>query len=126
MISRFSASFTSSKCAEAEARLCESFISAALIRATLSGEIAAVRRAPRQAMDKKTRFILVTTMTSMMVAMVTLIATLLNLGLHPGFLLQWAKAYIVGWPVAAATGYLIMPTARRFSDWVTTHTGGGA
>ena len=76
-------------------------------------------------MDKKTRFILVTTMTAVMVAMVTLIATFLNLGLHAGFLVQWAKAYIVGWPIAAATGYLIMPAARRFTDLVVGHIGGG-
>ena len=77
-------------------------------------------------MSKMTRLVLVTTMTAVMVAMVTLIATLLNLGLHAGFVLQWAKAYIVGWPIAAATGYLIMPSARRFTDWVTAHTGDAA
>jgi hypothetical protein len=74
-------------------------------------------------MDKKTRFVLVTTMTSMMVAMVTLIATWLNLGLHSGFLLQWGKAYIIGWPTAAITGYLIMPMARRFTDCVVARIG---
>ena len=77
-------------------------------------------------MSKMTRLVLVTTMTAVMVAMVTLIATLLNLGLHAGFLLQWAKAYIVGWPVAAATGYLIMPMARRFTDRVVARIGGAA
>ena len=77
-------------------------------------------------MDKKTRLILVTTMTAVMVAMVTLIATLLNLGLRHDFILQWAKAYIVGWPVAAATGYAIMPMARRFTDRVTSRIGGAA
>ena len=40
----------------------------------------------------------------MMVFMVTLVATYLNLGLRPDFVLQWAKAYIVAWPIAAATG----------------------
>jgi hypothetical protein len=75
-------------------------------------------------MDKKTRFILVTTMTSMMVAMVTLIVTLLNLGLRQDFLVQWAKAFIIAWPIAAVTGYLIMPTARRFTDCVVARIGG--
>ena len=64
------------------------------------------------------RFILVTTMTSMMVLMVTLVATFINLGLAANFLLQWAKAYIVSWPIAACTGYLVMPMARRFTDRV--------
>jgi len=66
-------------------------------------------------MDGKARLILVTTMTAMMVLMVTLIATLINIGLRHDFVLQWMKAYVVGWPVAAVTGYLIMPAARRFT-----------
>ena len=67
-------------------------------------------------MEGKARFILVTTMTAMMVLMVTLIATLLNIGLRHDFLLQWAAAYAVGWPVAAVTGYFVMPAARRFTN----------
>jgi uncharacterized protein DUF2798 len=66
-------------------------------------------------MDGKARLILVTTMTAVMVLMVTLIATLINIGLRHDFLLQWIKAYVIGWPVAAVTGYLIMPMARRFT-----------
>ena len=50
--------------------------------------------------------------------MVTLIATWLNLGLRHDFLLQWAKAYIIAWPVAAVTGYAVMPMARRFTSRV--------
>ncbi len=77
-------------------------------------------------MDKKTRFILVTTMTAVMVAMVTLIATWLNIGLTHDFIPKWAKAYIIAWPIAAITGYLVMPPARRFTDWIVTRIGGGA
>jgi hypothetical protein len=54
----------------------------------------------------------------MMVLMVTLIATLVNLGLRHDFLMQWAKSYILGWPVAAVTGYFVMPVARRFTTRV--------
>jgi hypothetical protein len=32
------------------------------------------------------------------------------------FLLQWAKAYVVAWPIAAATAYLVMPMAQRFTN----------
>ena len=64
-------------------------------------------------MDNTARFILAATMSSMMVAMVTLIVTWLNLGLRHDFILQWAKAYIIAWPIAAVTGYLVMPMARR-------------
>jgi hypothetical protein len=66
-------------------------------------------------MTGKARFILVATMTAIMVLMVTLVATLINLGLASDFLIQWAKAYIVSWPVAALTGYLVMPAAHRFT-----------
>lgn len=64
-------------------------------------------------MEGKARVILAALMSSIMVLMVTLIVTLLNLGLPPDFILQWAKAYIIAWPVAATTAYLIMPVARR-------------
>ena len=66
-------------------------------------------------MTRKERFILGATMSSMMVFMVTLVATYLNLGPRPDFVLQWARAYIVAWPVAAGTAYLVMPMARRFT-----------
>jgi len=95
-----------------------------LIRAAVSGEIAADCTAPGQAMDNKARFILAATMSSMMVAMVTLIVTWLNLGLRHDFNLQWAKAYLIAWPVAAITGYMVMPMARRFTDRVVTRIGG--
>ena len=75
-------------------------------------------------MDSKTRFVLVTTMTSVMVCMVTLIATLLNIGLRHDFLIQWAKAYIVGWPIAAITGFFFMPTARRITNRILMLIGG--
>jgi hypothetical protein len=77
-------------------------------------------------MNNTARFILAATMSSMMVAMVTLIVTWLNLGLRHDFILQWAKAYIIAWPVAAITGYVVTPIARRFTDRVVTRIGGAA
>lgn len=77
-------------------------------------------------MDGKTRFILTATMSSMMVAMVTLLVTWLNIGLRPDFILQWVKAYIIAWPVAALTGFIVMPMARRFTDRVVNLIGGAA
>ena len=71
-------------------------------------------------MEGKARFILAATMSAIMVLMVTMIATLINLGLPADFLVQWGKAYVVGWPVAAVTAYLIMPMARRFTTRVVT------
>jgi hypothetical protein len=67
-------------------------------------------------MDGKARLILVLIMTSVMVMMVTLVATYLNLGLRADFLLQWLKAYLIAWPVAAVTGFLVMPAARRLTE----------
>ena len=67
------------------------------------------------AMDGKARLILVTAMTAVMVFMVTLVATLLNIGLRSDFVFQWLKAYLVAWPIAAITGYFIMPAARRLT-----------
>jgi hypothetical protein len=77
-------------------------------------------------MNSKTRFVLVTTMTAVMVCMVTLIATLLNIGLRHDFMLQWLKSYVVGWPVAAITGFFFMPAARRITDRILTFIGGAA
>jgi hypothetical protein len=69
-------------------------------------------------MDAKTRFILAAVMSSMMVFMVTLMVTYLNLGLRPDFLLQWVKVYFIAWPIAAVTGFLVMPMARRATDGI--------
>ena len=71
-------------------------------------------------MDAKTRMILALLMSSVMVMMVTLLVTYLNLGLPPHFVLEWVKAYLIAWPVAAITGFLIMPPARRLTDRIVT------
>jgi len=75
-------------------------------------------------MPRKARLILIVLMTSVMVLMVTLIATLINLGLPSDFFVQWMKAYFIAWPVAAATGYLVMPAARRATEAVMARIGG--
>jgi len=67
-------------------------------------------------MDAKTRLILALLMSSVMVLMVTLLVTFLNLGLRSDFALQWVKAYFIAWPVAAVTGFLVMPVARRLTE----------
>lgn len=77
-------------------------------------------------MEGKARFILAASMSSIMVAMVTLIVTWLNIGLRADFLLQWAKAWAIAWPIAAVTGYLIMPVARRFTTRVVAILDGAA
>lgn len=69
-------------------------------------------------MDGRARSILALIMSSVMVLMVTLLVTFLNLGLRPDFLFQWIKAYLIAWPVAAATAFVIMPAARRLTDGI--------
>lgn len=62
------------------------------------------------------RLVLSVVMTSVMVLMVTLVATYLNLGFVTGFFGQWMKAYFIGWPIAAGTGFVIMPAARSLTE----------
>jgi hypothetical protein len=38
------------------------------------------------------------------------------LGPRSDFLIQWVKAYLVAWPIAAGTAYVVMPPARRLTD----------
>ena len=67
-------------------------------------------------MDWKVRALTAALMTIIMVAIVTFVATWLALGFDPGFLRQWAKAFVVAWPIAAMTGFLVMPVARRLAE----------
>jgi hypothetical protein len=62
-------------------------------------------------------------MSAMMVFMVTLLVTYLNLGFRADFLLQWAKAYVVAWPVAATTAFLVMPMAQRVTGRIVKRLG---
>jgi Protein of unknown function (DUF2798) len=64
----------------------------------------------------KARLILSLLMSGIMVFMVTLLVTYLNLGFVPDFLGQWAKAYVIAWPVAAGTAFTIMPACRHLTD----------
>ena len=67
-------------------------------------------------MDARTRAILALLQSSVMVLMVTLLVTYLNLGFDPDFLRQWIKAYFIAWPIAATTGFLVMPPARPLTE----------
>ena len=75
-------------------------------------------------MDGKSRLILALLMSSVMVAMVTLLVTWLNIGLRAGFIVQWVKAHFIAWPVAAGTAFVIMPAARRLTDRIVTRMDG--
>lgn len=55
-------------------------------------------------------------MTIVMVALVTFVATWLAVGIDPGFVWQWGKAFIVAWPIAAVTAFFVMPGARNLAE----------
>jgi uncharacterized protein DUF2798 len=78
------------------------------------------RNARESRMSAKERFILASAMSSVMVAVVTLVATWLNLGLRRDFVLQWGEAYIIGWPIAALVGFMVLPLARRVTARILT------
>ena len=69
-------------------------------------------------MDWRVRALTATFMTAVMVAMVTLIVTWLNLGFDPDFARQWGKAFLIAWPIAAVTGFFVMPGARGLAERV--------
>jgi Protein of unknown function (DUF2798) len=71
-----------------------------------------------ETMEATARFILAALMSAVMVMMVTLLVTWLNLGFSADFLGQWVKAYFIAWPIAATTGFLVMPMARRATDGI--------
>ena len=69
-------------------------------------------------MDWRVRALTAALMTIVMVTLVTFVATWLALGLDADFLRQWAKAFVVAWPIAAATAFFVMPGARRLAEWL--------
>lgn len=75
-------------------------------------------------MEATARLILALVMSSVMVLMVTLLVTYLNLGLRSDFLIKWVQAYFIAWPVAAITGFFIMPPARRLTERIVALIGG--
>jgi hypothetical protein len=74
--------------------------------------------------EGKGRLILALLMSSVMVFMVTLLVTYLNLGLRADFLVHWAKAYVIAWPMAAGTAFVIMPSVRRLTERIVAHLDG--
>jgi uncharacterized protein DUF2798 len=101
-----------------------------LIRASFSGQNhgsgAGETRLGGTLMDGNARLILVTTMTGVVVLVVTLVLTYFHIGLRSDFVLQWMEAYFVGWPVAVATDYFIMPAARRVTTRIMNRIDGTA
>jgi Protein of unknown function (DUF2798) len=77
-------------------------------------------------MPWKARLIMALLQSSVMVLMVTLLVTYLNLGWRGDFPFHWVKAYVIAWPVAATTAFLIMPGARRLTELIIARIDGTA
>lgn len=67
-------------------------------------------------MDWRVRALTAALMTVVMVALVTCVATWLALGFDSAFMRQWAKAFVVAWPIAAITAFFVMPGARKLAE----------
>jgi hypothetical protein len=60
----------------------------------------------------------VAVLTSMMVLVVTCVATLVNRGLADGFVLSWLTTWLMSWPTAWATALLWGPMANKLTRLV--------
>jgi hypothetical protein len=83
----------------------------------ISGRIRIRRvRLPGTTMNWKVRALTGALMTLVICVIVTFVATLLAVGFDPAFLRQWAKAFVVAWPIAAITAFFVLPGARRIAE----------
>jgi hypothetical protein len=54
-------------------------------------------------------------MEAMMVALMTLVVTLVNLGPGPGFLAAWGKVFVIAYVVAVPVIFFLAPMARKMT-----------
>ncbi len=64
-------------------------------------------------MKGKERLVFPILATSVIVFVASAAVTFVNIGSRSDFLVRWLSAFIIGWPVAAVTGYFAMPFVRR-------------
>jgi uncharacterized protein DUF2798 len=67
-------------------------------------------------MDGKAKIVFPIVITAMIVFVVSAVVTFFNIGLRADFVVRWLTAFIIGWPVAAATAYLVIPLARALTQ----------
>jgi hypothetical protein len=63
-------------------------------------------------MEGKSKFIFPIVITAIIVFIVSAVVTFFNIGLRADFVQRWLSAFLVGWPVAAATAFFALPFAR--------------
>ena len=74
------------------------------------------REASGRPMEDKAKLIFPTVITAMIVFVVSAVVTAFNIGFRPDFIARWLSGFMVGWPVAAVTGYFAIPLARNLTQ----------
>jgi len=69
-------------------------------------------------MEGKARFIFPVIATAVIVFFASAAVTYTNIGIRFDFVQRWLFAFIVGWPVAAVTAFLVMPLIRRVTELI--------
>jgi hypothetical protein len=64
-------------------------------------------------MEGKAKFIFPILATGLVVFVVSCVVTFINIGVRADFVRRWLSAFIIGWPVASATGIVAFPYVRR-------------
>ena len=67
-------------------------------------------------MEGKARYIFPVIITAIIVFVVSAVVTFTNIGLRADFVPRWLSAFIVGWPVAAVTGFFAIPHVRSLTQ----------
>jgi hypothetical protein len=62
-------------------------------------------------MEGKARFVFPVLITAIIVFVMSGAATFFNIGWRNDFVIRWWAAFAIGWPIAAGTAYLAMPSA---------------
>jgi hypothetical protein len=67
-------------------------------------------------MEGKAKVVFPIVITAIIVFIVSAVVTFFNIGWRADFVPRWLSAFIIGWPVAAATAYLALPLARAITQ----------
>jgi Protein of unknown function (DUF2798) len=66
-------------------------------------------------MQGKERFVFPVLATAVIVFVASAAVTFVNIGPRGDFVLRWLTAFLIGWPVAAVTGFVVLPFVRRIT-----------
>ena len=67
-------------------------------------------------MQGKARIIFPIFATAIIVLVASAAVTYSNIGPRGDFVPRWLSAFLIGWPVAALTGYVVMPRVRDLTE----------